>query len=400
MKTIMILGAGIYQVPLIQRAKEKGYRTVVVSIPGSYPGFDIADKVYFVNTTDKEACLKVAIEENISAVCTTGTDVALPTLGYICDTLKLHGPSENTSILSSNKALMKDAFVKGGVHTAQHIKVSDFDECKSAAFCIGYPCILKVVDSSGSRGIKVVRRESELEEAYKTVLPFTRKNYFLVEKFLDGEEFGAQAFVYEGELLFSMTHSDIVFQGNTGVPVGHCVPYSDNIDLLFEKAVFEEIKKSIKALGIDNAAINADFILCDGVPYVLEIGARCGATCLAELVSLYYDINYYDAIIDCALGCLNVDKYRNLKQKRAACGLLITSDKEGVFNGDGEVFILKDQIVACDFDLKRGDKVRKFLIGPDRIGQIISFGQTSAKARNLAYSQLKLVNDYLSKVIE
>ena len=53
MKKIMILGAGIYQVPLIETAKRMGLYTIVVSIPGNYPGFALADKVYYENTVDE-----------------------------------------------------------------------------------------------------------------------------------------------------------------------------------------------------------------------------------------------------------------------------------------------------------------------------------------------------------
>ena len=41
---IMILGAGVYQVPLIRRARERGLYTLAVSIPGNYPGFAWADR--------------------------------------------------------------------------------------------------------------------------------------------------------------------------------------------------------------------------------------------------------------------------------------------------------------------------------------------------------------------
>ncbi len=57
---ILILGAGIYQVPLIKKAKEMGLYTIVCSIEGNYPGFAFADQVYYVNTTDIEGCLSVA----------------------------------------------------------------------------------------------------------------------------------------------------------------------------------------------------------------------------------------------------------------------------------------------------------------------------------------------------
>ena len=38
MQKLMILGAGIYQVPLIKKAQAMGLETIVVSYPGPYPG--------------------------------------------------------------------------------------------------------------------------------------------------------------------------------------------------------------------------------------------------------------------------------------------------------------------------------------------------------------------------
>lgn len=82
--SILILGAGIYQVPLIKKAQELGLRAVITSIPGNYPGFAAADKVYYANTTDKEAVLDIARSERVAAVTTTGTDVAVSSIGYVC----------------------------------------------------------------------------------------------------------------------------------------------------------------------------------------------------------------------------------------------------------------------------------------------------------------------------
>lgn len=44
-RKIMILGASVYQVPLILTARKMGLYTIVASIPGGYPGFALADKV-------------------------------------------------------------------------------------------------------------------------------------------------------------------------------------------------------------------------------------------------------------------------------------------------------------------------------------------------------------------
>ena len=117
MRKLMILGAGTYQVPLIQKAKEMGLFTIVVSCPGPYPGFSFADKVYLVDTTDRERILSIAKFENIDGICTSGTDVAVRSLGFVCETLGLCGLSYSSSVLATDKSKMKQAFIQGGVST-------------------------------------------------------------------------------------------------------------------------------------------------------------------------------------------------------------------------------------------------------------------------------------------
>ena len=41
--------------------------TIVVSIPGNYPGFAFADKVYKLDTRDQEAVLRAAQSERLTA---------------------------------------------------------------------------------------------------------------------------------------------------------------------------------------------------------------------------------------------------------------------------------------------------------------------------------------------
>ena len=98
----------------------------------------------------------------------------------------------------------------------------------------------------------------------------TRSDRFIVEEFIEGEEFGAQAFVQDGKLEFILPHGDYVFKGNTGVPVGHFAPY-DLPEEVIEDAR-ETLAAAVRAMKLDNCAINADFILKDGKTYVLEIG--------------------------------------------------------------------------------------------------------------------------------
>lgn len=379
MKKVLILGAGIYQVPLIKTAKELGIYTIVASIPGNYPGFEVADKVYYENTTDFDKILEIAKEEKIDGIITTGTDVAVITIGKVCDTLGLTGLSAAAAEIATDKMLMKQKYEEYGVRTARFRKVyfEDPDYTEKLAG-LSFPLMFKSVDSSGSRGIIKVDSPEGFEAAKANVADNTRSDYFIVEEYVDGEEFGAQAFVKDGELQFILPHGDYVFKGDTGVPIGHFAPYDLPEDVIEDSKV--QLSNAAKAMGLDNCAINADFILSDGKVYVLELGGRCGATCLAELVSIYYGYNYYEKILKVALG-EDVDFAKaDGTDFTPNASMLLMADKDGHILSQSNENPEDPDIVEIQFDYKPGDEVHKFRIGPHRIGHIVTKGNTLDEA--------------------
>ncbi|MCD8026847.1 MAG: ATP-grasp domain-containing protein [Clostridiales bacterium] len=375
MKTIMILGAGVYQVPLIKKAEEMGIRTIVVSIPGNYPGFKFADKVYYENTVDYETVLQIAKKENVNGIVTTGTDVAIITVGYVCDKLGLSGISMKAAQIATNKYKMKLAYEKYGVTTAR-FRQSGFDtrEVKKLVTELNYPLIFKAVDTSGSRGIVKVPDKNNIDAAVKIVKQATKLDYFIIEEFIEGVEFGAQSFIQNGKIQFILPHGDYVYTENTGVPVGHFAPYDLSEEAIKDTEV--QLQRAAEAMELDNCAINADFILSNGKVYVLEVGGRCGATCLAELVSIYYGYDYYEKIINVALGA---NENFVSDQKNPNASHLIMSEKSGKIISQN--YTGNDvNVIDVQFDYCVGDDIRRFSVGPDRIGHIITKGKNLEEA--------------------
>lgn len=387
MKKIMILGAGIYQVPLIKTAKKLGYYTIVVSIVGNYPGFEFADKVYYEDTTNYQKILTIAQDEKIDGIVTAGTDVAVPTIGKVCDSLGLKGISFESAKIASNKMLMKKAFEEYGVRTARFREVPfDSEIIKKEVENLSLPLMFKAVDTSGSRGIIRVNSYDEFPEAMEYTKKATKLDYFIIEEFVEGEEFGAQAFVLDGKIQFILPHGDYVFKGDTGVPVGHYAPYSVSEEVLQDTSV--QLKNAIDAMKLNNCAINADFILSNGQVYVLEIGGRSGATCLAELTSIYFDFDYYEKMLQVAIG----EKVSFESQSKTPnASMLLTSSKSGRIVTQEVEKIDDSNVVEIQFDYQKGDHVNIFKVGPDRMGHVITKGATLEDA-------VKLLNDVLKKI--
>jgi len=369
MKKVMILGGGYYQLPLIKKSVEMGIHTIVCGIPGNYPGYKYATQWIDADTFDKEAILEVAKKEGIDGILLCGSDACMPTIGYVCDQLNLLGPSEQATINASNKSIMKACFKKWGVRTADYKQISSLKEAEEFANDLNFPVVLKVVDASGSRGVAIVKNMEELHEQYPKVVSETKKDYLIIEEFVKGEEFGAQSFVRNGKLTFVMPHGDIVFHSDTDVPIGHYAPY-EREDIIDD--VRTQLELCVKALGIDNTAINADFILKDGKVYVLEIGARAGATCLPELVSNYYGINYYEYLLRQSIGDDAAFQYT---ENTPSLVETLVSKQTGIVESI-EVGELPKEVESLDIYPKVGDRVTTFRNAFDRIGTLIMKGDS------------------------
>ncbi|MFC7678032.1 ATP-grasp domain-containing protein [Paenibacillus sp. GCM10028914] len=369
MKKLMILGAGISQLPLILTAKRMGLYVIVLSRHGNYPGFSLADKIYYEDTTNTDKVAEIARNEGIDGICTTGTDVAVKSIGKVVEEIGVSGLSFESAQLSSNKWKMKQAFMEHGVRTAKFVRVKNIEEAYAAFDVLSTPLMFKAVDSGASKGIVKVTHSEQVDYAYDKVRKDTKLDFFIIEEFIEGTEFGAQAFVYDNEIQFIMPHGDLMFYGDTGVPIGHYVPYE--LSNSVEQDLCDQLQQSILALKLNNCAINADFILKEGKVFVLEIGGRAGATCLPELVSTFYGFDYYEQMIRAALRMSPIFPLEAFQP--CACELLISGSEgeiTGLVNGNAS----HKDIIQISFDYNIGDKINKFRVGTDRIGQIIVKG--------------------------
>ncbi len=366
----MILGAGVYQVPLIRTARRMGFETIAVSIPGNYPGFREADRILEIDTRDRERVLRAAREENITGICTTGTDVAVASIGYVCDQMGLSGIPTRAAEILCNKALMKEAFLEGGVRCAVGERAYDLLGALQIAEKIGYPVVVKRVDSSGSRGITVVRRSEDMREAWLYAKEKTTKEYVIVERMLTGTEIGVDGFIRDHKVVFLAPHTKFIYRGKAStVPIGHAFPISMS-DALLED-IRNQMQKAADASGADNCCFNADVFIDHDQCWVIEMGGRCGATCIPELISICYGFDYYEAMLKEAAG--EHAGFPAGEGTRACMAKLMTSPVEGIITSIDESRLeeLRSAGISVSIDYPVGGSVYAMTDGTDRIGQVL-----------------------------
>lgn len=388
MQTIMILGAGVYQAPLYRRARARGLRTLGVSPAGNYPGLALADRVLYLDTRDREGVLAAARREGISAVATTGTDVALPALGAVCDALGLPGVSLRAALAATDKIRMKEAFRAGGVPTSDFRAVSGVREALDAAEEIGYPVMMKIPDKSGSRGITKADTPEALREAWTFSRAASEAPRLLVEGWTAGTEFGIDAAVQGGRLLAVIPHEKRVhFSGRTGVPAGHLCPAEMPAEAMEKMEGLTE--GIVRALGIDDCAVNIDAMLTpSGEISVIEAAARCGGTGIPEVIGGYLGLDWYDVILDLAMGIPAVlpPPEEIARIRRAAASRMITADRPGRlrslrYRAGGQAIENRDYAgegLEVTLNAAPGDPVSDFANGTERLGQAVFTGESRA----------------------
>ena len=375
MKKLMVLGAGAPQVCLIEAAKRRGYRTVVCSIPGNYPGFAHADETAYYDISDPEQVLAAAREFHVDGIATCCLDTGVRALGYACEKLGFPGLSEEAAVRSADKWQMKKAFAAAGVNTARFIRIESREALDAAVDELGLPVVVKAVDLQGSKGVYICRSREEAAAAFEGAMALTRRGYLIVEEFISGNELGAQAFVYQGEILFILPHGDNTYMSKTAVPIGHYVPL-DAPDAVLEAAKIES-EKAIRAIGLDNCAVNIDLLERDGKVYLIELTGRAGATCLPELVSIWYGVDYYEMIAAMAMGEDPREIFAARDGKNVAnASRMLLSEASGTVKRIENPFTVGGDIYDLSLLIREGDAVNKFTNAKDRIGQVIVSGES------------------------
>ena len=406
-KKLLILGAGVYQVPLIRRAVDAGFRVAAASWSANDPGMSLVHEPWVVDTTDKEALLKLARRMHVDAVATTGTDVAVPTLGYLCDRLGLPGIDYETALDCSNKIRMQKRFAAAGVPAAAHRLAGSSAEAVRAARAIGFPVIVKAPNSSGSRGIAVAEKEDQIGEAFQIAARVAGSGQVLIEQALAGEEFGAQVIVVDGRVVRCLVHNDTVTPRPITVPIGHSCP--SRLSRSLRKEALEVCQAAVDALRIQSAVCNADLIATGNGIRVLEIGARIGATGIPEIIRLHYGLDLYETALRLAIG---ERPEIGLTEGPASAVLIVRSPHDGKLIrcripadlDEPEPWEVghtssapcsrltprssntpqDEQIVDLHFDYSEGDQIRKFRTGPDRIGHVVVVSASSSEAEKFA----------------
>jgi hypothetical protein len=153
-------------------------------------------------------------------------------------------------------------------------------------------------------------------------------------------------------------------------------------------------EKVAKALLISDGPCNFDFMLVGEEIFVIEVGARIGATGLPEIVKLFYGVDLVELNLQMLLNSIDISESFGIKG--VACEI-IEAPRNGIFLGHNDLGNLAESINFIDWSLDRkpGEVVRPLENGTDRIGIVFSSGIDAIDAENNSEIYANAIADLL-----
>ncbi len=272
---IIIIGAGLMQMPLIEAAKRMGLRTVVTDYNREAPGFAMSDIALEVSTRNIDfsvlAARRIASRVPIHGVLTVGTD-ASRTVSAVAAALELPGIRYDVAERATNKIKMRECFQEHGVPSPEFEYVWTRAEAHQALKRLGLPLVIKPADNMGARGVKLLESADEVDEAFTEARFASVSGMIIIEQFMEGPELSIDALVWDDHVEITGIADRIIEGAPYFIEWGHTLPSEIPED--DQRAAAKVMIQGIRALGIDTGAAKGDIKMTPEGPKIGELAAR------------------------------------------------------------------------------------------------------------------------------
>lgn len=285
-KRLLILGAGIMQIPAIVAAKSLGVWVIVADANINAVGISHADEFWNIDLQDINSLVTQSKNTNLQGVMTCATDFsfAVATIAQACN---LQGISTQSAKIANYKDKMRARLLKAGISIPKFLCLQfsselEMNNTKAIVekhlpqihdiFHNQYPLVVKPVDNMGARGVTLVRSEHQLIDALHYARTFSISNTLILEEFLTGPELSIDSCIVDGKLYpLGIADRHIHFSPYF-IETGHSIPSTLPMDS--QKAACEELEAAAVAAGIQDGICKGDIIFHNDKIYIGEFAAR------------------------------------------------------------------------------------------------------------------------------
>ena len=305
-KKVLIANRGEIALRIIRACKELGIATVAIYSQADAQSLHVslADEAYCIGPA-QSAKSYLHIPAIISVALTSGADAIHPGYGFMAERadfvdicsehhIKFIGPSSEAMRAMGDKASARATMIASNVPVTPGTGlVETVEEVRDFAHKVGFPVIIKATAGGGGKGMRIVREDSELEDAFN-LCRNEAKNAFgnpevYVEKYLENprhievqilaDSFGNVVHLGERDCSIQRRHQKLLEEAPSPA-------ISEDI----RKAMGQAAVNAAKAINYEGAG-TIEFLLDESDPknkkwYFMEMNTRVQVEhCVSEMIS-------------------------------------------------------------------------------------------------------------------
>lgn len=211
-----------------------------------------------------------------------------------------------------SKYLSKELLRSAGLPTAAFRRFALSEDPSAHADSIGYPCVLKPLALSGSRGVIRANDPSEYIDAFHRIQRLMAEpeileqqesinQYLLVEQYIPGVEFAVEGLVTQGKLqVLAIFDKPDPLEGPYFEETIYVAPSRQPASVCEE--IVNVVERGVRALGLHHGPIHAEVRMNDRGIWLLEVAGRpIGGYC-AKALLFKDDVTLEEAILIHAAG--------------------------------------------------------------------------------------------------
>ncbi len=303
MKKVLFLGGSYTQIPAISYARNNGYYVVTADyLPGN-PGHKLSHEYHNCSTTDMDAILSLASNISVDGIVAYASEAAAPTAAFVAEHLGLPtNPYKTVNILTS-KHLYRKFLLEQGFSCPRYVSFKSTENINLKKLKLDLPIVVKPVDSSGSKGVSILRDWNDFNKAFKYALSYSASKRVILEEFVGahGVQILGEGFIWEGKLILCcLARHRFNHSINGLVPIGGDFPYG-NMEI--EQRLKTKLQKFIDLIGLKYGPVNLEFrIDKNDKIYLMEVAPRNGGNMLPQLVSHATGFDMVKNTINVAIG--------------------------------------------------------------------------------------------------
>jgi hypothetical protein len=282
---VLVLGAGLFQVPLLERLSALGIPVVVVSPYAPRHSLSPVIRHEPADLTDYTALTSLALRHNAHIAISTASEIGARAAAHVNSQLGWGGHQAAYIDLGLDKQRLRERLAALNMPNLQHsilkseADLSNFEKTVAASSVLW---VIKPCGGWGSRGVFITRSAAERRSAFSS-LASSRYGELgaIAEAYLAGPEFGGNGCFINGRLSWLAITEKSLYR-DTFVR-GHWHDSSQRYG--FEGRLREVLTALGEDVGFSTGIVNFD-VRCNSVeePVLLDIGFRDGGNGLGMLL--------------------------------------------------------------------------------------------------------------------